>query len=125
MAGVDGGYASADEDAGPASGGYFRSGAGTSAAAEGSEGAVAGSEGCSGTRTTGAESGAREARAAVVPGGDGPAVSADTSDSTPPAEEGLGRTRCCRLAVLARLLVLEMSTFTRLSEVNRPSSSRA
>ena len=33
--------------------------------------------------------------------------------------------RCCRLAVLARLLVLEMSTFTRLSEVNRPSSSRA
>ena len=101
---VDGGYASADEDAGPASGGpaaasgskkepgCSRSGARTSTAAEGSEGAVAGSEGCSGARTPEAESGAREARAAVVPGGGGPAVSVDTSDSTPPAEEGLGRT---------------------------------
>ena len=101
---VDGGYASADEDAGPAAGwpaaasgskmepGCSRSGAGTSAAAEGGEGAVTGGEGCSGTRTPEAESGAREARAAVVPGGGGPAVSVDTSDSTPPAEEGLGRT---------------------------------
>ena len=70
----------------------FHSGAGTSAAAEGGEGAVTGGEGCSGTRTPEAESGAREARAAVVPGGGGPAVSIDTSDSTPPAEEGLGRT---------------------------------
>jgi len=80
---VDGGYASADEDAGPAAGwpaaasgskmepGCSHSGAGTSAAAEGSEGAVAGSEGCSGTRTPEAESGAREARAAVVAGGVG------------------------------------------------------
>ena len=101
---VDGGYASADEDAGPAAGwpaaasgskmepGCSHSGAGTSAAAEGGEGAVTGGEGCSGTRTPEAESGAREARAAVVPGGGGPAVSIDTSDSTPPAEEGLGRT---------------------------------
>ena len=71
---VDGGYASADEDAGPAAGwpaaasgskmepGCSHSGAGTSAAAEGSEGAVAGSEGCSGARTPEAESGARERR---------------------------------------------------------------
>ena len=72
--------------------GCSHSGAGTSAAAEGGEGAVTGGEGCSGTRTPEAESGAREARAAVVPGGGGPAVSVDTSDSTPPAEEGLGRT---------------------------------
>jgi len=99
---VDGGYASAEEDAGPASGwpaaasgskkgpGCSHSGAGTSAAAEGSEGAVAGSAGCGGTRTPEAESGAREARAAVVAGGGGPAVSVDTSDSTPPAEGGEG-----------------------------------
>ena len=63
--------------------GCSRSGASTSAAAEGSEGAVAGSEGCSGTRTPEAESGAREARAAVVAGGVGSAVSVDTSDSAP------------------------------------------
>ncbi|EOD26241.1 hypothetical protein EMIHUDRAFT_236818 [Emiliania huxleyi CCMP1516] len=99
---VDGGYASAEEDAGPAGGGPAaaagskmepgcpRSGAGTSAAAAGGEGAVAGSVGCGGTRTPEAESGAREARAAVVAGGGGPAVSVDTSDSTPPAEGGEG-----------------------------------
>ena len=99
---VDGGYASADEDAGPASGGpaaasgskmepgCSRSGAGTSAAAEGGEGAVTGGEGCSGTRTPEAESGAREARAAVVAGGVGSAVSVDTSDSAPLAEGGAG-----------------------------------
>jgi len=103
---VDGGYASADEDAGPASGGLAaasgskkepgcsRSGARTSAAAEGSEGAVAGSEGCNGARTPEAESGAREARAAVVAGGVGPAVSVDTSESAPPAEEGKGSCLC-------------------------------
>ena len=103
---VDGGYASADEDAGPAAGwpaaasgskmepGCSRSGAGTSAAAEGSEGAVAGSEGCNGARTPEAESGAREARAAVVAGGVGPAVSVDTSESAPPAEEGKGSCLC-------------------------------
>ena len=103
---VDGGYASADEDAGPASGGLAaasgskkepgcsRSGARTSTAAEGSEGAVAGSEGCSGARTPEAESGAREARAAVVAGGVGPAVSVDTSESAPPAEEGKGSCLC-------------------------------
>ena len=90
---VDGGYASADEDAGPAAGwpaaasgskmepGCSHSGAGTSAAAECGEGAVTGGEGCSGTRTPEAESGAREARAAVV----GPAF-----ERVPMVEEPVG-----------------------------------
>mmetsp|Transcript_21892 Transcript_21892/g.64944 ORF Transcript_21892/g.64944 Transcript_21892/m.64944 type:complete len:253 (+) Transcript_21892:462-1220(+) len=114
---VDGGYASAEEDAGPASGwpaaasgskkgpGCSHSGAGTSAAAEGSEGAVAGSAGCGGTRTPEAESGAREARAAVVAGGDGPVVSVDTSLRNPRRRRRRGRAaafaRCLFLVVPA------------------------
>ena len=130
---VDGGYASADEDAGPAAGwpaaasgskmepGCSHSGAGTSAAAEGGEGAVTGGEGCSGTRTPEAESGAREARAAVVGGTRFKSGSQWWRNLSAARRRRRGRRATCPRSPL---MTLDVSTYARPPAYMRPSSSR-